>query len=248
MKKVLSIVALVLISFASMAQDRIVRKDGEVVLAQIRAVTNQDVQYHNVVADSNGNYLPDGNTVHVMLLDKVERITLASGRVLYSGGKQITESKPVAPANPHIYPRYKNPALAYLLSTIPGVGQFYNDQIEKGFGFIAATIVEGLVFTICYNNLTKTETYTYYDDYYPYSSHMAEREVTNESAVTGAVLTGIAFFATYLWSSIDAVTTANKLNIANGYVLKAQPMLSYTPLLPMGKSDLTAGLSVSLTF
>ena len=239
---------LMLISLASMAQDRIVKKDGEVILAKVLAITEQDLHYYQIVTDSSGNIFPNERTVHVMSLDKLERVILASGQEVYSTKEQQTKTIPSVVTNPNIYPRYKSPALAYLFSTIPGVGQFYNDQIGKGFGFIAATLMEGLIFTISYNNLTKTETYRYYDDYYPYSSHTGEREVTNESAVTVAILSGVAFIVTYLWSSIDAVTTANKLNIANGYVLKAQPTLSYNTLSPTGKNGLTAGMSVSLTF
>ena len=238
----------VLISLASMAQDRIVKKDGEVILAKVRTITDQDLHYYQIVTDSSGNIFPDERTVHVMSLDKLERVILASGREIYSTKEQQTKTIPSVVTNPHIFPRYKSPALAYLLSTIPGVGQFYNDQIEKGFGFIAATLMEGLIFTISYNNLTKTETYTYYDDYYPYSSHTGEREVTNESAMSVAILSGVAFIVKYLWSSIDAVTTANKLNISNGYVVTARPTLSYNSYAPTGRNNLTAGLSVSLSF
>ena len=216
-------------------------KDGTVVLGNVKAITEQDVHYCPVVADASGNYYADENTVRVLLLAKVEAVTHSSGRQLYPQIKPKTKPADPVPANPYIFPRYKNPAAAYLLSTIPGCGQFYNDQIDKGAGFIIASLVEASIFTLSVNNLTGMETVWE-------NGAEVEREVTNGLAVAGAVMSGVAFLVTYIWSAADAVTTANKLNIANGYVLKASPTLSMNNTAPIGKNTLTAGLSLSLSF
>ena len=248
MKNALSIIALLLMCLYVTAQDRIVLKDGYVMLAKVNAITDLDLHYYRVLTDEKGQYYPDERTVHVISLEKVESVTLASGRKIYQSGESHQETAIRQATNPNIVPQYKNPAVAYLFSTIPGVGQFYNDEVDKGFSFIAATLAESLIFSISVSNLTRMETYTYSDDTYPYAQHTSEREVTNQIAVGGAFLSGVAFFVTYLWSSIDAVTTANKLNIEHGYLLSVSPTLSCNTLSLKGTNALSAGLSLSLSF
>lgn len=249
MKKSLTIFVLLIAALAVEAQDRIVMKDGSVILASVKSITEQDVHYCEIVTDGIGNMYVDENTIRVVLLDKVECITHTSGKQLYPVARQsrqdtITRNRKSWLAekqiSPYIVPQYKNPAFAFLLSTIPGVGQFYNDEIDKGFGFLTAMLIESAVFTLSFNNLTMMETYTE-------NGIEKEREVTNELAVVGAIGSGIAFFATFLWSSIDAVTTANKLNFYNGYVVRFTPTLSYASNINSG-GGFAAGLNLTLSF
>lgn len=232
------------------AQDRIVMKDGSVILASVRSITEQDVRYCIIVTDAGGNIYVDENTIRVVLLEKVESITHASGKQLFPVARQtkqdtITKNRKIwlseKQISPYVVPQYKNPACAFLLSAIPGVGQFYNDEIDKGFGFIAATLIESAIFALSCNNLTKMEEYTV-------NGVEKEREVTNELAVVGAIGSSIAFFATFLWSSIDAVITANKLNIYNGYVVSFSPTFSYVPTATLGSSGFVSGLNLTLSF
>lgn len=249
MKKTITIFFLLIAALAAKAQDRIVMKDGSVIYASVKSITEQDVRYCVVITDAGGTTYVDENTVRVVLLDKVESITHASGKQLYptkqSRQDTITKNRKNYLAqrqiSPYIVPQYKNPAYAFLLSAIPGVGQFYNDEIDKGFGFITATLIESAVFTLSCNNLTKMVTYTE-------NGIENEREVTNGLAVVGAIGSGIAFFVTFLWSSIDAVTTANELNIYNGYVVRISPTFSHVSSTDLGSSGFAAGLNLSLSF
>ena len=251
MKKTITIFVLLITALAVRAQDRIVMKDGSVILASIKSITEHDVRYCTIVTDAGGNMYVDENTVRVVLLDKVEVITHASGKQIFpvatSQSRQDTITKnrknwlAERQISPYIVPQYKNPAFAFLLSAIPGVGQFYNDEIDKGFGFITAMIVESVVFSLSYNNLTKMETYIE-------NGIEKEHEVTNELAVVGTIGSGIAYIATFLWSSIDAVTTANKLNIYNGYVVRFSPTFGYIPTTTSEGSGFAAGLNMTLSF
>ena len=246
MKKSLTIFFLLITALTVKAQDRIVMKDGSVIVANVKSITGQDVHYCSIITDAGGNLYVDENTIRVIPLDKVENITHASGKQLYpivSQPKQDTiTKKPVErQISPYIVPQYKNPAYAFLLSAIPGVGQFYNDEIDKGFGFITAMLIESAIFSLSYNNLTMMETYTE-------NGIEKEREETNELAVVGAISSGFAFFVTFLWSSIDAVITANNLNISNGYVVNFTPTVNYVPSVASGSSGFTAGLNLTLSF
>ena len=71
-------------------QDRIVKKDGEVVLAKIVACTDQDVRFMQAYINKDGQTSIDENTVHVMQLDKVESVESASGNIVYQ--ESITPS------------------------------------------------------------------------------------------------------------------------------------------------------------
>lgn len=235
-----------IICVAAMAQDRIIMNDGSVVLGNVKSISDQDLLYWLIVTDTAGNYYVE-STLRIVALENVKSVTLSSGRQLYPREKLESTPRTTIERNPYIFPPYKNPALAYIFSSIPGCGQFYNDEVYKGFGFISAFLAEGLIFTISYNNITTTERRSSYDPY-THQTHYYDEEVTSESAVTFAILSGIALSITYIWSSIDAVITANKLNIANGYVIKASPTVSYNAPVPAGRGSIMAGMSLSLSF
>ncbi|MCR5822548.1 MAG: hypothetical protein K6F85_06515 [Bacteroidales bacterium] len=73
-------------------------------------------------------------------------------------------------------------------------------------------------------------------------------DLAKGDATVMAVISGGALLITYLWSCIDAVIVANKINIDNGYVLKAEPTFNYNNLASMDKPGFTTGLSFSLSF
>lgn len=251
MKKALTIFVLLIAVLAARAQDRIDMKDGSSILASVKSITDQAVHYRPIITAAKGNMAVIEDTIHVALLDKVERITHASGTQLYpltssqtrhdtitqNGKYQLADRQ----ISPYVVPQYKNPAYAFLLSTFPGCGQFYNDDISNGFAFMGAMIVESVVFGLSYTNLTTTETYKQ-------NGVKKEREVTNVIAVGSAVISGVALIATYLWSSIDAVKTANRLNIINGYTVRLSPTFAYIPPTASVSNGLSAGLNLTLSF
>ena len=135
----------------------------------------------------------------------------------------------------YAYPQYKNPALAYFFSFIPGAGQFYNDQIEKGFSFMVSTALTsaGAYYMLTYDDFGKS-----------YSLLMSASSREKLSIGLGIVAIGL-----YVWSSIDAVVTANELNKRNGYVVHISPSFQYNTLASTnGGSGFVSGVNLSLSF
>ena len=87
---------------------------------------------------------------------------------------------------PHlaINPQYRSPAVAFFCSLIPGAGQFYNDEVGRGFAFMIPTAVSIGI------------------SYYALAS----------GSYGLSIGTGLVAAVLYVWQSIDAVTTADKKN------------------------------------
>ena len=232
MKQILLLGLALAMAVSSFAQDKITMKDGSV---SVKSITEHDVHYSTFIWDEKGNIYLDRSAVLVMQLDKVEAITDSSGRVLFPTmhRRALFANNQVSP---YVVPQYKNPAFAFLLSAIPGCGQFYNDDIGKGFAFLVGTLAESAICVYSYKNLTTIV-----------SEYGREKEVVDKLAAACAIASGVALLITCIGASIDAVITANRLNIANGYVLSVDPLLSYNQPEP-GSSVFQAGLSFRLSF
>ncbi len=223
----------VMLSFAAFSQDTIYCRDGGFKVVNIELVDYTSVHYTDYPRTGDARKYRIG-------IENIKSIHYHDGRWI-----DYRESEK-APQRSCVTTQYKNPAAALLLSVLPGCGQFYNDQINRGLVFMGASVAEGVVLRLCLNNVTKIVTRSSYDSWTG-QTHYYDEEVTNKGAVAGAVITGIAFAATYLWATIDAVSTANKLNITNGYVITASPTFSFYSA-PVGESNLMAGISFNLSF
>lgn len=130
-----------------------------------------------------------------------------------------------------ISPQYKNPAIAYLFSYLPGGGQFYNDEIGKGFTFMICT------------GLCAGATYGFYE-----VSKVSKGNNRENYATTAAVF-GVATVALYIWQAIDAVVTADRKNKMNGYVLSFTPSILDNHLAcAVGGSGYVPAMSFNLSF
>ncbi len=100
------------------------------------------------------------------------------------------------------YPPYKNPASAFIHSlALPGLGQLYNDELEKGLYFMGGDIVFIATAAIAYMN----ENYN----------------VSIIGLAGSLILRGV--------SSIEAAIRANGINNGNGYLV-FHPSLNMTTL------------------
>lgn len=124
---------------------------------------------------------------------------------------------------------YREPALAGVLSfLVPGVGQFYNGQIGKGFGYMFGTY--GLFFLM-----------------YPFA--YADLPIMASMCLLGGV-------TLYIAAIVDAAVSAgriNRINIEKGYYIgkgkyiNASPMMANTPMSTR-VNNYNYGLAVSLSF
>lgn len=129
----------------------------------------------------------------------------------------------------------KSGAAAWGLSfLLPGLGQFYNGDTTKGF-VMSGLYISGIIVaeTLGYDTYTST----YYDDYYDEWSYGYEYEETNTLYAVGL---GVAV-CTWIWSMIDAPTTASRINkeIDNGN--------KYGHLLEFDSGETVVGLDLDLT-
>ena len=147
-------------------------------------------------------YLKDGTVVHGTIIDhnpgQFLRIRTVDNRVLtYSAEKIFKVARQAAASSGK---RRRNPASAGCLSCIiPGLGQFYNGQPEKGclqFGMVSGGVT--YAFFVGMAEL--------YDSFGGGSSD------PSDAVFYGSL--GIAAFA-WLWSVIDAVESAKMINERN---------------------------------
>jgi len=131
------------------------------------------------------------------------------------------------------YGSEKSPFLAGFLSfLIPGVGQFYNGDVGGGFLFLGGNIV--------FNSIWMSSAKT---DYY------GNVEINGSQFAIGF----IGALAINVWSIVDGVQGAKKVNIARGYrlgdnkYLKIQPTILQQNHLAKGEKN-TFGMSLCLNF
>lgn len=129
---------------------------------------------------------------------------------------------------------YKNPTSAWLWSFfITGAGQIYNGQVGKGIGMLAGQLVLN---GIAYGFLIEGD---------------------EDLALVGA-LASLGSLGIWIWSQIDASSTARRMNAQNGYTfnlgdrtqLGLMPTIDYRemPLATTTGASITPGFKVSLSF
>jgi hypothetical protein len=149
-------------------------------------------------------YLKDGSIIHGQIIEQVPNVSIKiqtrDGNVftykIESIEKMLREPAPGLGNE-------KSATTAFLLSFVfPGLGQYYNGQVEKGV--IQEVLYVGgfvLLFTAGTKDVEK-----YHDSYY-YSYYTRETEITTWYYV--GLFTAIG---SSLWSMIDAPISANKIN------------------------------------
>ena len=226
MKRISLIILATAIAMISAAQDTIILRTGKLQLATIKMVDRTSVQYQDWLQ-------PDGYT-YLMDIDKIKELRYHDGRHI----NFVPEEKPAVEIPQRAFavnPPYKNPAVAFAFSSLPGLGQFYNDEIGKGLWFMGIGVVSSVVLGVSASNLTKE------------GSSNSNTEENNSAAVV--LLSGFALFVDYVAATIDAVSTANKKNKANGYVVSLAPNIQYNTMASAdGGSGLIPSLSLKLTF
>lgn len=106
----------------------------------------------------------------------------------------LSPNKQLNPKLFNAYPKYKNPAIAFGASLIlPGLGQLYNDELKRGFLFMAAEIVPIGFLIKSYSN-------------------------SSVDASSDKITALILHACISLGSGIEAAISANNKNKVNGYV------------------------------
>lgn len=119
------------------------------------------------------------------------------------------------------YPQYKNPASAFAYSLLlPGLGQMYNDEVDKGLYFLGGDVVILGATAIAYAN----ENYTV--------------------AIIGLAGSLILRAA----SAIGAATRAHEINHGNGYVYITPTLQQSNLAFTDGVPRLVPGMSMSFAF
>lgn len=215
-----------LLSGIASGQDKIIKKDGTIIPAKVVACTDQGIQYMRVVADMDGQIYVDESAVNVIAIDKVESVQLASGRILYQEQKQDhAQTTSAAISNPHIYPRYKSPALAFVGSLIlPGLGQMYNDEVGKGLCFMGA---DGFLIGVA-------------------ALALSVKDVIDLSGLATACIVAIPIL--HLVAPIEAAFRAETLNNMHGYIAISPTIQQSYFAANSGEAHLVPGLAVSLHF
>lgn len=134
----------------------------------------------------------------------------------------LSPNKQLNPKLFNAYPSYKNPAMAFGASLVlPGLGQLYNDELTRGFLFMAAEIVPIGFFIKSYSD-------------------------NSVDASSDRITALILHACISLGSSVEAAISANNKNRANGYVALV-PMLNEVYLADNG-SRAAVCPSVALSF
>jgi len=228
------------------AQDVIVFEDGSEIQAIVQEVGTEYVKYKKFDNQTGPIYNKaiseifmiqyENGTKDVMneITQQSEKQKEQSEKPAPVEGKQqqiVQQDLPVyknswgSPINP--IGSKKSPFLAGLLSfIIPGVGQFYDEDIASGFTWMGLNIISNTLW-------------------------MSAKSTNSLSYVLGM---GMATF-TMVYSTLDAYSMAKTVNLARGYnlgknvYLKAEPALLKTNYLSQKSlSNNTLGISLKLSF
>ncbi len=193
----------------------------------------------------------DGN-IFVYNIEDVEKMTKEQSKTAthqvstyaYSNGAGSTNSTAMSERSPFV---------AGLLSWIvPGAGQFYNGQSKKGWGDLGLHLGSSVVMGIGAGLVSGSY---YYD--YDYDLYYDEGQYT--TGCIFMVVGGVTLFVNGICSIVDAVKSANRINIEKGFVMYSlsdnctfgiQPAITYErPQYMLGsKAELAAGMNFKLTF
>lgn len=226
MKQVFTIVFLLMLSFTMSAQDTIITRTGRIQLATIKMVDRTNVQYQD--------YPQSDGITYVMDIEKIKELRYHDGRYINFISKEKSTSNP-SMTTVGVNPPYKNPAAAFAFSTIPGLGQFYNDEIGKGLWFMGIGIVSSIAFNVSYSNVANA------------ANHNNSTSESNSGAIM--LLSGLTLIIDYIWGTVDAVKTADRKNKENGYVVSLTPGMQYNTIAATnGAFGIAPSLSLSISF
>lgn len=141
-------------------------------------------------------YLKDGSVIRGMIIEQIPNVSIKlqtrDGNIfVYPMGKIEKMTKEPSLRQQTQIKQVKNPTTAFLLSFfIPGLGQYYNGEVEKGI-IMDVIYVGGVVLAL---TAGISDTY-YYDE------------------ITGWYYVGLGMaVGSGIWSMIDAPTSANRIN------------------------------------
>lgn len=226
MKHVFTIGLLLMLSFASLAQDTIITRNGQIQLATITMVDRTNVQYKD--------YSQSKGYTYIMDIDKIKELRYHDGRHIDFLPKDNSTNNSTS-TSIAVNPPYKNPAAAFAFSIVPGLGQFYNDEVGKGLWFMSIGLVSSIAFNVSYAKIANAN----------------NRKSSTNEANTGAIMlvSGLTMVVDYIWGTVDAVKTANRKNKENGYVVSLSPSLQYNTLAASnGNFSITPSMSMSISF
>ncbi len=159
-------------------------------------------------------YLKNGSVIRGKIIEQVInesiKIELQDGSIIVFEYEQIEKIGVIeAPSTKGVTgTKIKSPGTALALSLCPpillpiqGIGQFYNGESGKGAGFLITGLVSG-----CMMLYGLQETTTSYSDF---SGSYEETEYENEGA---GMLGGFIYIGLWIWSSIDAYSSAKRIN------------------------------------
>lgn len=93
----------------------------------------------------------------------------------------------------------KNPALASALSVIPGLGQIYSGEYDKGIGTMMGVL---WVSSLCYG----------YGKRNNYDAPLFDADDSEDDKIL-YFIGGLAYVGVSIWSARDAYNTSNKLSL-----------------------------------
>ena len=161
----------------------------------------------DVVYFQNGSVIK-GNIIEQVINESI-KIELQDGSIMVFDYDQIVKIEKAERLEKNrstkisSYTGRKSPGVALILSLIvfPGIGQFYNEEIGKGvLHFLAGALSAGIML----DGMQEVTTYEY--DWYG-STEITEMK--NESAAT---LGAVAYLTTWIVSSVDAYSSAKRIN------------------------------------
>ena len=195
-------------------------------------------------------YLKNGSIIRGTIIEQVPgesiKLSTADGSVftypMSDVDRMTKEESPIQ----RVYVSEKSPLAAGLLSfLLSGAGQFYNGENSKGWKYLGWQLGSTLVSAIGYGTM--------------FAGATAENSSTAGLGLLLFLSGGIAGVVNGVGSIVDAVKSANRINVENGFVTlqfedgtsaSFAPMVAYEhPQFSAGmKNEFNAGMKFRLTF
>jgi hypothetical protein len=166
-------------------------------------------------------YLKNGGIIRGLIIEQIPGETIkiqTKDRSIFvykfNEIEKITKEQPLKISRQSSYTgAQKNPTTAFVLSfLIPGAGQVYNEQVTKGVIQFLGSAAGYTAYILARPH--KAEVWVYdYNNYYSYG-YWEEQDVGTAAVAWPGIILGMGC---HVWSMIDALTTARKLNEASGH-------------------------------
>ncbi len=137
----------------------------------------------------------------------------------FSEIEKITKEQSTMPTLKSTVTGRKSPALAFMLSFfIPGAGQVYNEQMNKGILQFAGAVVGYTAFFIARPRTEEVWVYDYYSYYYGYWEDQ-------EKGIAAIAWPGLVIgLGSSIWSMIDAPISASRINRESAFLPNQIPL------------------------